>query len=214
MSEIPGETWVPIEGFPQYEISDHGRVRNVSMNRGFIHEVKPSVSKRYGRYMVWLCDGARRTANWRYIFVAKAFCPRPHLRSEVKHKYGHKTNDRASNLEWVTRAENVKHYIHGLGNDCHGSNGPNAKLTFSEVAEIRDRYERGEKGRELAHEFGVSHATISRIVNYRTHLIEPAQAQVAHAPGMARQLGVVHSRLGRGLPAALAELSPSASESQ
>lgn len=214
ITEIPGERWEKIEDFPWYEVSDLGRVRNTKMKRGFVYEVKATVSKRHGRYMVWLCDGERRAANWRYVFVAKAFCHRPEGTTDVNHKDGDKTNDKASNLEWVTRLENVRHNIHKLGRDCHGSNGPNAKLSFDQVAEIRDRYERGEKGCELAKEFSVSHSTISEIVNYKTHLIEPIRARLAHAPATVRETGEVRSRLGRGLQAALAAALPSASENQ
>jgi hypothetical protein len=45
-----------------------------------------------------------------------------------------------------------------------GEHNPCARLTERQVSEIRDRYRRG-NGIQLAHEYGVSSATISLIVN-------------------------------------------------
>ena len=45
-------------------------------------------------------------------------------------------------------------FIHGL-----------AKLSRKQVADVRERYEQGEKQVMLAHRFGVNQSTISRAVN-------------------------------------------------
>ena len=47
--------------------------------------------------------------------VAKCFCPNPHGYNEVNHIDGNKLNNDASNLEWCSRVENVRHaYRTGL----------------------------------------------------------------------------------------------------
>lgn len=60
--------------------------------------------------------------------------------------------------------------------DRTGENGPGAKLTWSQVRDIRERYAGGGVAqRELAAEFGVSRGHISGIVTRKFWPVHPAQ---------------------------------------
>lgn len=68
-------------------------------------------------------------------------------------------------LRWAKRIENAADQLKD-GTRVRGEMSPHAKLTAEAVREIRQRYEAGRVyQRELAAEYGVDQALISRIVN-------------------------------------------------
>ena len=94
------ERWKLIEGYPGYKVSTMGRVQNI--RTGYI-------LKTYDDGRGYLRVKLHR-ANLRvHILVAKAFIPNPENKPEVNHKKGKKNDVRASQLEWVTPSENIKH---------------------------------------------------------------------------------------------------------
>lgn len=107
-----------------YAVSFDGRVkglsRSVGRSNGTVQtwgevELKP-IRQSKGYYLVRLSrPGERRMARIHRI-VADAFLEPAHTNETVNHKDGDKANNRAANLEWATRAENVAHAIaNGLG---------------------------------------------------------------------------------------------------
>lgn len=72
--------------------------------------------------------------------VALLFIPNPENKPDVNHKDGNKLNNKASNLEWVTKSENIQHALKlGLiktGKDSHmygviGNNHPCHKANLN-----------------------------------------------------------------------------------
>lgn len=67
--------------------------------------------------------------------VAKAFIPNPENKPEVNHIDGNKQNNDVSNLEWVTRKENIEHALRtGLSNP-RGENNGYSKYTEKQIRE-------------------------------------------------------------------------------
>ena len=104
------ERWSDIEGFPGYRVSSEGRVCSRKDYHGNLaddwHLLKP-VQYSNGYLMVTLHDKnrqARPTSVHR--LVARHFIPTDDETLVVDHLDGCKTNNRASNLEWVTGREN------------------------------------------------------------------------------------------------------------
>lgn len=68
-----------------------------------------------GYAVVYLCIRGKTVARKVHRLVAELFVPNPEGKPEINHIDGDKMNNRASNLEWSTRSENIKHaYQMGL----------------------------------------------------------------------------------------------------
>lgn len=160
------EIWKPIEGYEgQYEVSNAGNVRNSkTMN------ILSKQSSGNGYYKVRLSLSGKVKGDWIHRLVAKAFVPNPNGFPVVDHKDGNKRNNDASNLEWVTQAENSNRaWKMGLTPKApiaFGENHHNHVLSYDQVEEIRMLYRLTKTSqRKLARLFGVSQTTIKCIVN-------------------------------------------------
>lgn len=99
------EEWKKIEGFPNYSVSNLGRVRNDKKNRIMEYSYN---AKKY--YRVALSKNNKRYARLVHRLVAEAFIPNPDNKPQVNHIDGNKVNNCVNNLEWATNQENQDHY--------------------------------------------------------------------------------------------------------
>ena len=100
-------------------------------DRGFViskrgKPLKPSINPR-GYQIINIMKNGKRIGLGVHTAVARAFCDGYSPELQVNHKDGCKTNNRASNLEWVTALENVSHAINELGLNKIEENNPNAR---------------------------------------------------------------------------------------
>lgn len=95
------EQWKTIASHPKYEVSSLGKVRNASTQR-----ILKAFPNREGYLRLQLGDRKNHAVH---ILVAEAFVPNPEGKPEVNHKRGKKSDNRASQLEWATKAENITH---------------------------------------------------------------------------------------------------------
>jgi len=124
--------WKDIKDYEDlYEISTEGEVRNKKTQR----ELKPdNFTRKKGRRQVYLRVTLSKEGNTKRFslsrLVASTFLS--NTSEEVNHKDGNRLNNSVSNLEWVTREENLRHAIE---NDLlpKGEGHGNARYTEEQV---------------------------------------------------------------------------------
>jgi hypothetical protein len=166
------EEWRAIPGFEgAYEVSDLGNVRSVDRWVTFVRRGR-QVSLFYksqtlaraphpgGYVLVHLYKDQVRKALTVHKAVMAAFVgPRP-AGLEILHGDDDKANCRLDNLKYGTRAQNIAEAVE-RGTTARGERSAQAKLTATEVLEIRRRA--GEPQEHLAQEFGCTFSNISAI---------------------------------------------------
>ena len=100
------EFWLPIEGWPRYEVSNYGDVRN--KETGAI--MQGSITWR-GYSRVELKNKGKGKKFVRHRLVMKAFSANPNNYPEVNHINGVKGINIATNLEWCSNKQNKEHAI-------------------------------------------------------------------------------------------------------
>lgn len=129
------ERWLPVVGFPDYRVSDQGRVwsncRMIFRSDGARRLVGGNMIKVHldtgGYSQVCLPRNGRQAPCRVHIMVLEAFvgpCPQGH---EACHEDGDRSNARLSNLRWDTRGANmldrVRHGNHHMAVRTHCNYG-------------------------------------------------------------------------------------------
>ena len=157
------EIWKFIKDFPLYEISNLGRVKS---HIGRCKILKPSVVTG-GYYHVVLCRSGKRFSFLVHRLVLQAFtgpCP-PEW--ETNHKDGVKSNNKISNLEWISRGLNQVHaYALGLRTQ-NGEAHHNVKLKNGDITKIRKLAMLGFSHTQIAEKFPVSRRHVCDIINHK-----------------------------------------------
>lgn len=101
----------PVKDFEGYYISECGKVISYKFK-------KPRIMKTFygssGYEGIKLCKNNKITHKMIHRLVGEAFVSNPDNKPEIHHKDNNPKNNHYSNLEWVTRKENLKHSYHTL----------------------------------------------------------------------------------------------------
>lgn len=159
------EEWRAVRGYEGwYEVSNFGSVRRVRGGRGARPKLMRQSNTDGYRY-VQLCRRDVKRKLPVHGLVAEAFHGRKPRNKFPNHKNLNRSDNRADNLEWLTRKQNAQHALangNKGGRPLHGMENGRAKLSLIQVREIIAQ--RGVVGqRALARLCGVSKSAIQYI---------------------------------------------------
>lgn len=156
-------------GCDGYAVGDDGSVWSCRHPHGYLSEwrqLKPHATNKYGHLSVSIWRDGKKVMRSVHRFVLEAFvgpCPDG---MECRHFPDRDPgNNRRSNLQWGTHAENMHDMvIHGTANppDNRGERCGNSVLTNEQAAAIYNESDNAST-QELADKYGVSRPTISGI---------------------------------------------------
>jgi len=157
------EAWKVIEGYPDYSVSNLGRV--YSRKRSGVL-LKPGVDSS-GYCQVDLHENSKHKMYKVHRLVMEAFVGKRPDGMECNHKDTTKSNNVLSNLEWITSGDNQRHaYLNGLRSPLSGEKNGQAKLKRVDVFNIKKLHgSRKYSLNELGKMFNVHLSTIHHIVN-------------------------------------------------
>lgn len=142
-----------------YEVSDKGRVRNFKTKR-----ILKGREGSNGYFRIIICDASIGYKKDRGIhqLVMNAFNPTDNPGLEINHLDGDKSNNKLSNLEWVTHQENMAHArktgLFRTGEDCHLS-----KYTEEDIKKVCDLLDLGFKYNDIMNLTGVHSSEVRDI---------------------------------------------------
>lgn len=165
-----------IPSFPDYEVSNFGRVRTKKRKIRYTHSVTKNehfreTEERFlklhfnnltGYKFYQLYKDKKMKNKPVHHLVADAFLPKIEGLDYINHKDGNKHNNILSNLERCTNEYNHEHATK-TGLKAHGEKVATSKLTDNMVHAIRWFLDKGVSHSELSNAFKISRPTISLI---------------------------------------------------
>jgi hypothetical protein len=103
------EEWKPIDGYPNYLVSNSGRIKSLNYRGHRGEKILSPGDDGLGYRQVGIWKNGKGKMVKVHRLVCMAFIPNPEDKPHINHKDGNKSNNVVSNLEWCTRSENLKH---------------------------------------------------------------------------------------------------------
>lgn len=153
-----------------YQASNYGRIRSLDNIQHVVFKGKSISKRKYGKVikpgkhrggysMVWLSKNGIVKAYTVHRLIADAFLPNPDGLPEINHIDGDKKNNAITNLEWVSRSENLNHAYKQLGR----KNGNERKVVCIETGVAYKSIQ------QAAAEYGITGGAIQQVLNGRNN---------------------------------------------
>lgn len=172
--------------FPEYFVRDDGFVeRAVDSQKhpkaGDMLKGRVLVSG-YRQFKLVHRDGTQRLVRANRLVTEAFHGPAPSIGHHSAHRDGDRLNNTPGNLYWATPSQNKQDSIrHGTA--ARGEKIGIAKLTFEQVAAIRNRFD-GKRGSltKICKEFGLSRANARRVLDAQTWAHVPIRVGAPKCP--------------------------------
>lgn len=153
------EDYRKLREYPMYRIYNTGKIYSEYYKK-FIHQYDDNS----GYLQVTLRGTHGRKTIKTHILVTKAFLPNPYKLPEINHKDCNKYNNKVTNLEWISKHDNMKHAsIHSYKHREELS-----PLTQDHVRLIPILLKYGFSIKLIASLYRVGHVTIRNIIQKKT----------------------------------------------
>lgn len=204
MDDINNEIWIQVTDYDDYYISSLGRVKSIKYNKD--RYLKPSDNGK-GYKNIILYKNSVGKSHYIHRLVALAFLQNDLNLSEVNHIDGDKSNNKLSNLEWLSSSDNKKHAFKiGLMSNTLEAMKHNVKIataatallprTDKQLKSCSDNAKRMNKLRLNVH-IGAENVCSKRVKNTYTNVIYSCIREAAEAEG--HVYSTLKSRLNGGL---------------
>jgi hypothetical protein len=97
------EQWLTIDEFPNYQVSNFGRVRNATTNKVLSPALK---AEGYMKLMIFKERGGKGSNVYVHRLVASTFIENPQNKTQIDHIDQYRQNNCVQNLRWATQSEN------------------------------------------------------------------------------------------------------------
>lgn len=160
------EEWRVISINDAYEVSNRGRVRRIETGR--ISRSRPRPNG-YISIALMMQDGCQKRF-YVHRLVATEFLGGIPDGKEINHLNFCRHDNRAENLEVVTRVQNTAHskragkFVDIGKNSPRGELSPHSKLTLKDVLTIRKLSAQGIRGKALTDKFKISNRQVRNII--------------------------------------------------
>ena len=153
------EIWKDIDGYPDYMVSNMGRVksleRNVVKGKGGLYKIEEkilkSIKKRDGYLQINLSKDGKQKTHLIHRLVAQAFLLNPNNLVEINHIDEDKTNNRADNLEWCSREYNCN----------YGTRNERISIPILQFSKTDEFIKKWDSAREVERELNIAHNQIT-----------------------------------------------------
>lgn len=164
------EKWLPVVGYEGvYEVSNLGRVKSLPRRGRKTELIMLTKCGTPGYPRLSLCNAGKARSELVHRMVAMAFISKGPIPKglEVNHIDGDRTNAVVTNLELITRKQNIHHARDTLG-AYWGSNSNAAKLKEEDIVAIREEAAKGITYSAIGRKYGVCHGAISLVAHGKT----------------------------------------------